>query len=143
MIIINAENIIPGFALIFSDIFSTNSAIGGFLGATFAQAFNYGVARGLFSNEAGMGSAPIAHAMARTDDSVDEGVVALLEPMIDTLIICTLTGLAILASGVWHQKHQVEFSEVETRFFGGRIPGRSLGGHPGSGGLDRRRRQQR
>ena len=67
-------------------------------GASFAYAFNRGVNRGLYSNEAGQGSAPIAHAAAKTKEPVAEGMVAILEPFIDTLIICTLTGLVILSS---------------------------------------------
>jgi len=69
-----------------------------------AFAFNRGVNRGLFSNEAGQGSAPIAHAAARTKHPASEGMVSILEPFIDTIIICSLTGLALLTSGVWHEK---------------------------------------
>ncbi len=65
----------------------------------------WGVRRGLFSNEAGQGSAPIAHAAAKTDEPVSEGVVALLEPFIDTIVICTMTGLVIVITGVWHDPH--------------------------------------
>jgi AGCS family alanine or glycine:cation symporter len=65
----------------------------------------WGIKRGLFSNEAGQGSAPIAHAAAKTDEPVREGVVALLEPFIDTLMICTMTGLVIIITGVWDDKH--------------------------------------
>jgi AGCS family alanine or glycine:cation symporter len=70
----------------------------------------WGVRRGLFSNEAGQGSAPIAHAAAKTDEPVSEGVVALLEPFIDTLVICTMTGLVILISGVWAERHPTELA---------------------------------
>ena len=62
----------------------------------------WGVKRGLFSNEAGQGSAPIAHAAAKTDEPVSEGVVALLEPFIDTIVICTMTALVIIITGVWN-----------------------------------------
>ena len=65
----------------------------------------WGVRRGLFSNEAGQGSAPIAHAAAKTDEPVSEGVVALLEPFIDTIVICTMTGLAVIITGAWHGAH--------------------------------------
>ena len=79
------------FASVFSDVFTGSAATGGFLGATIAYAFNRGVNRGLFSNEAGQGSAPIAHAAAKTDEPVAEGMVSILEPFIDTIIICTIT----------------------------------------------------
>ena len=113
VILYNYENIIPSFAAVFSDAFNGSSAAGGFLGATFAYAFNRGVNRGLFSNEAGQGSAPIAHAAARADEPVSEGMVSLLEPFIDTLIICTLTGLVILSSGVWTEKHMNRFERAD------------------------------
>ena len=115
----NADQILPSFAAVFSNAFSGSAATGGFLGATFAYAFNRGVNRGLFSNEAGQGSAPIAHASARTDEPVSEGMVSILEPFIDTLLICTLTGLVILSSGVWTQKFQTEFSTFDTEFIAG------------------------
>ena len=77
--------------------------VGAFSGATFAFTLKWGVKRGLFSNEAGQGSAPIAHAAAKTDHAVREGAVALLEPFVDTLVICTLTGLMIVTTGVWKE----------------------------------------
>lgn len=112
----NYEQIVPSFLSIFSSIFTTNAAVGGFLGASFAYAFSTGVNRGLFSNEAGQGSAPIAHASAKADDPVPEGLVSLLEPFIDTLVICTLTGLAILASGAWTTKYENGFDLVDIEF---------------------------
>ena len=90
-----------------------SSALGGFLGATFAFAFNRGVNRGLFSNEAGQGAAAIAHASAITEEPVSEGIVALLEPFIDTIMICTLTGLVILSSGVWIEKYHNTFQKSD------------------------------
>ncbi len=109
----NADQILPSLTAIFADAFTGSAASGGFLGATFAYAFNRGVNRGLFSNEAGQGSAPIAHAAARTDEPVSEGMVSILEPFIDTLLICTLTGLVILSSGVWTQKFETEFTPFD------------------------------
>jgi len=109
----NYENIIPSIIAIFSDVFTGTAATGGFLGAGFAFAFNRGVNRGLFSNEAGQGSAPIAHAAARAHEPVSEGLVALLEPFIDTIIICTLTGLVILSSGVWSEKFDNRFQTTD------------------------------
>lgn len=109
----NYENIIPSIIAIFSNVFTGTAATGGFLGAGFAFAFNRGVNRGLFSNEAGQGSAPIAHAAARAHEPVSEGLVALLEPFIDTIIICTLTGLVILSSGVWTEKVDNQFQTTD------------------------------
>ncbi|ATC82689.1 MULTISPECIES: sodium:alanine symporter family protein [Pseudoalteromonas] len=109
VIFYNIENIGPSFASIFVDAFTGSAAAGGFLGASFAYAFNRGVNRGLFSNEAGQGSAPIAHASAKADEPVSEGMVSILEPFIDTIIICTLTGLVILSSGVWNEKFETHF----------------------------------
>jgi AGCS family alanine or glycine:cation symporter len=113
VIIANAENIAPSLAAIASDVFTGSSATGGFLGATLAYALNRGVNRGLFSNEAGQGSAPIAHAAAKADHPVSEGMVAILEPFIDTIIICTLTGLVLLSSGVWKEKHENIFQRAD------------------------------
>ena len=110
VIVMNFENIIPSFISIFADVFTGSSAAGGFLGASIAYAFNRGVNRGLFSNEAGQGSAPIAHAAAKAEHPVSEGMVAILEPFIDTIIICSITGLTLLSSGVWNEKHQNDFS---------------------------------
>ncbi|MEE4300980.1 MAG: AGCS family amino acid carrier protein [Pseudomonadales bacterium] len=109
VVLANLENLVPSFVAVFSDAFSGSAAAGGFLGASFAYAFNRGVNRGLFSNEAGQGSAPIAHASAKGKEPVSEGFVAILEPFIDTIIICTLTGLVILSSGVWQQKFENRF----------------------------------
>ncbi|GAB3292780.1 alanine/glycine:cation symporter family protein [Pseudidiomarina andamanensis] len=113
VIFFNVDQIGPSFVAIFTDAFTGSAATGGFLGATFAYAFNRGVNRGLFSNEAGQGSAPIAHASAKADEPVSEGMVSILEPFIDTIIICTLTGLVILSSGVWSQKHENTFSRTD------------------------------
>ena len=113
VILVNYENIIPSFEAVFGGVFNGTSAVGGFLGASFAFAFSRGVNRGLFSNEAGQGSAPIAHASARADEPVSEGMVSLLEPFIDTIVICTLTGLVILSSGAWINKYENEFQSAD------------------------------
>ena len=112
VLIFNYENIIPSFQIIILDVFEGTSVVGGFLGASFSLAFTYGVARGLYSNEAGQGSAPIAHATSRTKHSVEEGFVSILEPFIDTIVICTLTGLVILSSGVWTEKFTNSFERT-------------------------------
>ncbi|KZN64348.1 alanine glycine permease [Pseudoalteromonas luteoviolacea CPMOR-1] len=119
VIFYNIENIGPSFASVFTNAFSGSAAAGGFLGASFAYAFNRGVNRGLFSNEAGQGSAPIAHASAKADEPVSEGMVSILEPFIDTIIICTLTGLVILSSGVWTEKFETEFERSSMTFIKG------------------------
>jgi len=119
VIFYNAENIGPAFASVVSDAFTGSAAAGGFLGATIAYAFNRGVNRGLFSNEAGQGSAPIAHAAAKADEPVSEGMVSILEPFIDTIIICTLTGLVILSSGVWKEKFDNVFDRSDMRIIAG------------------------
>ncbi|WP_370390566.1 alanine/glycine:cation symporter family protein [uncultured Winogradskyella sp.] len=113
VIIYNYENIIPSLTSIFSDLLSGSAATGGFLGASIAFAFNKGVGRGLFSNEAGQGSAPIAHAAAKANQPVSEGLVAILEPFIDTILICTLTALVLLSSGVWTEKLDNTFDYVD------------------------------
>lgn len=119
VIIPNIANIVPSFVSIFADAFTGSAAVGGFLGATFAYAFDRGVNRGLYSNEAGQGSAPIAHAAARTDEPADEGMVSILEPFIDTIVICTITGLVILSSGVWKDKFENEFQRADMTFVAG------------------------
>ena len=119
VIIPNLNNILPSFFAIFSDAFTGSAATGGFLGATFAYAFDRGVNRGLYSNEAGQGSAPIAHSAARTDEPAEEGMVAILEPFIDTIVVCTITGLVILSSGVWAEKFENEFQRSDMIFVEG------------------------
>ncbi|MDR1645140.1 MAG: sodium:alanine symporter family protein [Tannerellaceae bacterium] len=113
VLVYNYDNILPSVVAIFGDVFSGTAATGGFLGATVAFAFNRGVNRGLFSNEAGQGSAPIAHAAARTEEPVSEGMVALLEPFIDTIVICFFTGLTLLSSGAWAEKHNNQFQQAD------------------------------
>ncbi len=92
------------FGTIFSEAFNPTSGVAGTGIGVFLMTMQRGVQRGLFSNEAGQGSAPIAHSAAKTDQPVSEGVVALLEPFIDTIIICTLTGIVVVSTGVWNQK---------------------------------------
>ncbi|MBD0403821.1 sodium:alanine symporter family protein [Flammeovirga sp. EKP202] len=124
VILFNFENIPDSIGKIASDIFSGTSATGGFLGATFAYAFNRGVNRGLFSNEAGQGSAPIAHASAKTKEPVSEGMVAILEPFIDTIVICSLTGLALLSSNVWREKVDNTFQQTDLQVLSSRYDDR-------------------
>ena len=119
VIISNYENIIPSFQSILIHIFTPTAAVGGFLGASVAAALTRGVNRGLYSNEAGQGSAPIAHASSKTENPIEEGMVSILEPFIDTIIICTLTGLVILSSGVWNQKFENKFEASAMVFVDG------------------------
>jgi AGCS family alanine or glycine:cation symporter len=101
LLVIYAEQIPAALELIVTHAFTPISATGGFAGAAVWAAIRYGVARGVFSNEAGLGSAPIAHATATTDNPVRQGTIAMLGTFIDTIVICTITGLVIVASGVW------------------------------------------
>lgn len=101
LLVIYVEAIPAAFGLIFHHAFTPISAAGGFAGATVWAALRYGVARGVFSNEAGLGSAPIAHATAATTSPVKQGTIAMLGTFIDTIIICSITGLVIIASGAW------------------------------------------
>tara|TARA_X000000368_G_scaffold396017_1_gene363967 strand:- start:188 stop:1840 length:1653 start_codon:yes stop_codon:yes gene_type:complete len=119
VIISNYENIIPSIQSIFIHVFTPTAAVGGFLGASVAAALTRGVNRGLYSNEAGQGSAPIAHASSKTENPIEEGMVSILEPFIDTIIICTLTGLVILSSGVWNQKFENKFEASAMVFVDG------------------------
>ena len=97
----NASEIPAAFATIFADAFTGRAAVGGFAGATMSNAIRYGVARGVFTNEAGLGSAPIAHAAATTDHPVRQGLWGVFEVFVDTIIICSITALAIVTTGAW------------------------------------------
>ncbi len=97
----NYEAVPAAFATVFTDAFTGTAATGGFLGAAIAQAMRYGVARGIFSNESGMGSAGIAAAAAQTKEPVRQALVSMTQTFIDTIVVCTFTGIALIASGVW------------------------------------------
>ncbi len=101
VLLLHAPQLPAAIVLVVQSAFSGTAAAGGFLGASVAQAVSFGVARGVFSNEAGLGSAPIAHAAAQTDNPVRQGTIAMLGTFIDTIIVCSITGLAIVATGVW------------------------------------------
>jgi AGCS family alanine or glycine:cation symporter len=98
-----ASELPSALSLVMSSAFSGAAATGGFAGSTVMLAMRYGIARGLFSNEAGLGSAPLVHAAARTDHPVRQGLYGIFEVFIDTILVCTTTGLAILVTGVWSQ----------------------------------------
>ncbi len=103
ILIINFATLPQAISLIFTHAFTPVAATGGFAGAAVWAAIRFGVARGIFSNEAGLGSAPIAHAAASTDSPVQQGNIAMLGTFIDTIIICSITGLVIISTGVWTQ----------------------------------------
>ena len=101
ILVTNAARIPAAFGLIFSQAFTGTAAVGGFAGSTIMMAARYGVARGVFSNEAGLGSAPIAHAAATTDNPVRQGLWGIFEVFMDTIVVCTITALSIMVTGVW------------------------------------------
>jgi len=111
ILVLEITDVPHAIVTIFQQAFAPESMVGGGAGS-FILTLMWGIRRGLFSNEAGQGSAPIAHAAARTDKPVREGLVALLEPFIDTLVICTMTGLVIVTSGSWLEKVEQEFPLV-------------------------------
>lgn len=97
----NASAIPGAFVSIFRDAFTGTAAVGGFAGAAVGGAIRYGVARGVFTNEAGLGSAPIAHAAATTDHPVRQGIWGSFEVFVDTILVCTMTALVLISSGLW------------------------------------------
>jgi len=115
----NLGNIVPSFISVFSEAFTPTAASGGFLGATLAFSINRGVTRGLFSNEAGQGSAPIGFASTRAKQPVSAGMVAILAPFIDTIVICMLTGLVVLSTGTWNDKVQNQFQVTDMQYIAG------------------------
>lgn len=124
------------FSVIFSDAFTGQAAVGGFFGSAFMMTLLMGVRRGLFSNEAGQGSAPIAHAAAKTEWPAREGLVASLEPLVDTLIICTLTALMIILTGAWElDKEGVRMTTRAMEIGLNRIGITGVGDHIVAGGL--------
>ena len=118
ILIMNFDLIIPTFGLIIESAFNPVAGAYGVGSGALMTTLIWGVKRGLFSNEAGQGSAPIAHAAAKTDEPVREGVVALLEPFIDTILICTMTGLVVIITNVWQEKHDANilFSAGEVSY---------------------------
>jgi AGCS family alanine or glycine:cation symporter len=101
IIMLNIAELPAAISLVFDSAFNGAAATGGFAGATIMMAMRYGVARGLFSNEAGLGSAPLVHATANTDHPVRQGLYGIFEVLVDTILICTTTGLVIILSGEW------------------------------------------
>ena len=106
ILVMNAPAIPAAIILVVDSAFNGAAATGGFAGATLMLALRMGIARGIFSNEAGLGSAPIAHAAAETNSPVRQGTIAMLGTFIDTLVICTMTGLVLIVTGVWSGEPQ-------------------------------------
>ncbi|HFI0260118.1 TPA: alanine/glycine:cation symporter family protein [Streptococcus suis] len=101
VLVVHWEQLLPTLALVFKSAFTPAAAMGGFVGATVKEAIQRGIARGVFSNESGLGSAPIAAAAAKSDNPVEQGLISMTGTFIDTLIICSLTGLSILVTDQW------------------------------------------
>ncbi|MBM7622809.1 alanine/glycine:cation symporter family protein [Sporohalobacter salinus] len=101
IILFNIEDLVPAFKLIFNSAFSGHAATGGFAGAAVLQMIRYGVSRGVFSNEAGLGSAAIAHAATTVDRPAKQGVIGMLGGFLDTIVVCTMTALVIIMTGAW------------------------------------------
>ncbi|MEM9065148.1 MAG: amino acid carrier protein [Planctomycetota bacterium] len=110
VIVMNIGQIPAMFGLIFKHAFAPTEATGAFIGGTMGYAFAMGMKRALFSSEAGQGSSPIAHSAAKTGEPVREGVVAGLEPFIDTIVVCTLTALVLLSTGAWNREAEANFA---------------------------------
>ena len=128
IVLMNFANIPAAFALIFKHAFSPIAATGGFAGAAVASTIRWGVARGVFSNEAGDGATSIAHATATTDHPVRQGLYGIMEVFIDTIVVCTVTALVVLATGVWTDPAVKEIPErLLTVAFGSALggPGRT------------------
>lgn len=106
LLVLNASELIPSLVLIVEAAFNPSSALGGAAGYTIANAIRMGIARGVFSNEAGLGSAPIAHAAANTREPVEQGLWGIFEVFVDTIVICTMTALVIVTTGVWRSEHE-------------------------------------
>lgn len=101
LILMHANAIPEAFGSIFKDAFTGRSAVGGFAGASMGMALRWGAARGVYSNEAGMGTAPIGHSAANVDHPIRQGMWGIFEVTVDTIVVCTVTALAILVTGVW------------------------------------------
>ena len=116
ILIVNYQAILPAFEMIFKGAFNQTAAVGGFTGATVATAIRNGIARGVFSNESGLGSAPIAAAAAKTEWAAEQGLISMMGTFIDSLMICTLTGLTLMVTGVWQMDGVLASSLTERAF---------------------------
>jgi AGCS family alanine or glycine:cation symporter len=133
VVLIEYQRIPEMFRLIFTEAFNPTEAQGAFIGGAVGWTFLKGMQRSLFSSEAGQGSSPIAHSAAKTDEPVREGVVAGLEPFVDTLVVCTITALVILSSGTWNREADLPFTDppqvVAAQDGGWTLPELTLPGH--------------
>ncbi|MDO5028206.1 MAG: sodium:alanine symporter family protein [Bacillota bacterium] len=124
VLVLNREALLPSLSLIFKSAFTGQAALGGFAGASLSMAMRSGISRGIFTNEAGLGSAPIAHAAAQTDHPVRQGMWAVFEVFMDTMVVCTITGLVVISSGLWssgdYQGAAMTIAAFETGFVGGK-----------------------
>jgi AGCS family alanine or glycine:cation symporter len=124
VILIMKISVVPQiFALIFKHAFTPTAAIGGFLGATVMHAMRMGVSKGVFSNESGLGSAPIAAAAAKTPNPVKQALVSMTQTFIDTLVVCTMTGLVLILSGLWTYGPELKGARLTAMAFGQFLPG--------------------
>ena len=117
------DKVIPAFLSIFQHAFAPAPAVGGFTGATIMMAMRYGMARGLFSNEAGLGSGPIAHATAITNNPVRQGFLGMIDPFIDTILVCSMTAIVILIAGDWTALDRNSAAVMTSHAFGRVLPG--------------------
>jgi AGCS family alanine or glycine:cation symporter len=119
---------IPGvFVLILQHAFTPSAAMGGFIGAGVRQAIAAGISRGVLSNEAGLGSAPIAHGIAKVNHPVEQGVVGIFEVFIDTILVCSMTAFIILSSGLWTDSlYQGASGDLTAAALGSSVPGAAL-----------------
>ena len=123
VIIINYDRVGPAFLSIFEYAFAPAPAVGGFAGSTIVLAMRFGIARGLFSNEAGLGSGPIAHATAITNNPVRQGFLGMIDPFIDTILVCSMTAIIILIAGDWSAADRGSAAVMTSHAFGHAIPG--------------------
>ena len=120
---INYDKVGPAFLSIFEYAFAPAPAAGGFAGATIMMAMRFGIARGLFSNEAGLGSGPIAHATAITNNPVRQGFLGMIDPFIDTILVCSMTAIIILIAGDWSAADRGSAAVMTSIAFGHALPG--------------------
>jgi AGCS family alanine or glycine:cation symporter len=123
IMLVNYDKVGPAFFSIFQYAFAPAPAAGGFIGATVMIAMRYGMARGLFSNEAGLGSGPIAHATAIINNPVRQGFLGMIDPFIDTILICSMTAIIILISGDWSAVDRDSAAVMTSHAFGHALPG--------------------
>lgn len=124
VILLMKISVIPQiFVLIFKHAFTPTAAVGGFLGATVMHAMRMGVSKGVFSNESGLGSAPIAAAAAKTPNPVKQALVSMTQTFIDTLVVCTMTGLVLILSGLWTYGSELKGAKLTAMAFGKFLPG--------------------